>query len=170
MVVSLCPGSLSAWEVQIFSPSIAHQGATGECRKAVWSDDVQHVHGGHPSLSPCCHSSCELRKRASYVCISKLVYTRFWTLQAHVVTMKSSIVPMSQSQAGFAAMMGGNGSVMAPIPPPLPAFYPAPMMFPYGMMTDRLQICPDFMMDQCNILLCPLVHPGTSWHHTVINE
>lgn len=170
MVVSAYPGSLSAWEVQIFSPSAAHQGATGECRKAVWSDDVQYIHGAHPSLSPDCHSSCEFWKREGDACTSKHVYTRLQTLQAHLITMKSSIVSMSQSQAGFAAMMGGNGSMMAPIPPPPPAFYPAPMMFPYGMVTDRLQICPDFMMDQCNILLCPLVHPGTSWHHTVINE
>ena len=67
---------------------------------------------------------------------------------------------LSQMQAGFATMMGGNGSVMPAIPPPPPAFYPAPMVFPYGMATDRLQICPDFMMDQCSIVLCPLVHPG----------
>ena len=75
---------------------------------------------------------------------------------------------MSQMQAGFATIMGGSGSVMPAIPPPPPPFYPAPMVFPYGVATDRLQICPDFMMDQCDIVLCPLVHPGMSWRHTVI--
>ena len=57
-------------------------------------------------------------------------------------------------------VMGVNGGVVPSAPPPPPVFYPAPMLSPYGMVTDKLHICPEFMMDQCNVLLCPFVHPG----------
>lgn len=65
-------------------------------------------------------------------------------------------------QAGLppVSVMGMNGNVVPSAPPPPPMFYPAPMLSPYGMVTDKLHICPEFMMDQCNVLLCPFVHPG----------
>ena len=45
----------------------------------------------------------------------------------------------------------------APVPLGL---FPAAVMTPYGTLTDRLRICPDFATGHCGIQLCPFVHPG----------
>lgn len=42
---------------------------------------------------------------------------------------------------------------------PPPGFIPSAVMTQFGMMTDRLFVCPEFALGRCTVQLCPLVHP-----------
>lgn len=45
-------------------------------------------------------------------------------------------------------------------PPPTPAsISPAFVLSPYGTLTERLHICPEFLRGQCSVEMCPFAHP-----------
>ena len=52
--------------------------------------------------------------------------------------------------------MDGSSLVEAPT-----AYVPSPQILsPYSVITERLQICPEFLRGQCSVQFCPFVHIG----------
>ena len=52
--------------------------------------------------------------------------------------------------------MDGSSLVEAPA-----AYVPSPQILsPYSVITERLQICPEFLRGQCSVQFCPFVHIG----------
>ena len=55
-------------------------------------------------------------------------------------------------------VVGFDGCLMTS---PAPAsISPAFVLSPYGNLTERLHICPEFQRGQCSADLCPFAHPG----------
>lgn len=56
-------------------------------------------------------------------------------------------------------VVGFDGCLMTS-PPPAPAsISPAFVLSPYGNLTERLHVCPEFQRGQCSVELCPFAHP-----------
>lgn len=61
-------------------------------------------------------------------------------------------------------VMGFDGCLVASPPPPPAAtaagLSPAFVLSPYGTLTERLHVCPEFVRGQCSVEVCPFAHPG----------
>ena len=60
-------------------------------------------------------------------------------------------------------VVGFDGCLVTTPPPPAAAaasISPAFVLSPYGTLTERLHVCPEFHRGQCSVELCPFAHPG----------
>ena len=58
------------------------------------------------------------------------------------------------------SVMGFDGCLVTSPPPTAASISPALVLSPFGTLTERLHICPEFMRGQCSVELCPFAHPG----------